>query len=143
MSYVIELRPLAHLTLEQHGHRDRCSCKDAQQACRPPYVFSISGQVGFRQALAHLISCRSRSCQKLRRAVRDGMSQKLTWLMEQNAWLGCATVQTFLYAQQQVRVTTSAFSETARHLSRCPHESCAQLRRSLLLTVRSLVGEQM
>ena|SRR3989344_1180348 len=117
-------------------------CHQAEKACMPSFVFSVPGQVNFRLALDHLLACNRRSCASLRRKVRLGMQQKLHWLFEQEAYLGCAHLQPLLYRSHSVANLDKkpTFHGVARHLAHCPHEACATLRRSLLLTVRDNVS---
>lgn len=70
------------------------------------------------------------------------MSKKLHWLFQQEALLGCITVQPFLYRTNSVLNLDDKknFTFVTKHLAHCPHESCARLRRALLLTVRSTVS---
>lgn len=118
------------------------TCEQTRRACMPSFVFSIAGQVGFRTALEHLIACRSRQCISLRKKVRESMHEKLKWLFEQDVLLGCLVVQPLLYKAHMPRNITQPqhFIAVANHLSQCPHESCATLRRALLLKVRDCVS---
>lgn len=140
MAYVFELRPLIQGGLTPT--EEACDCQTARRGCRPMFVFSISGQVGFRQALSHLLSCRAKECRHLRRRVIQSFQQKLAWLEAEGVALGCRVIQTTLASKHTGLRQGARFSELAKHLSRCPDEACAQLRRALLLTVRTLVGEQ-
>lgn len=119
-----------------------CTCAEAQHACMPSFVFSVPGQINFRRALVHLLTCPKRACASLRKKVRAGMSKKLHWLFQQEALLGCITVQPFLYRTNSVLNLDDKknFTFVTKHLAHCPHESCARLRRALLLTVRSTVS---
>lgn len=124
----------------QLGSTERVfSCSDARSGCSPAYVFSIEGQVEFRGALHHLANCSSQTCRSLRVKVRHGMAQKLKWLMNEDSLLGCVHVQPYLFGRQRVLLGTKQFSHVAAHLASCPKESCAQLRRAMLLTVREAV----
>lgn len=118
------------------------SCQEAFRGCIPSFVFSVNGQSKFRDALDHLLICQKRDCTILRKKVKDGMYEKLQWLFREDALLGCIHVQPFLYrAQRTCDVREQRyFLPVATHLSQCPHESCARLRRSLLLKVRDLVS---
>lgn len=118
---------------------ESCSCDGAKRRCLPQFVFSISGQVRFRTALSHLASCRTRHCSGLRRDVLIGMQDKLAWLLNEEVPIGCVHVQPYLYGKQRVVLNRRSFAPVALHLSRCPKESCAQLRRALLLSVREAV----
>lgn len=108
----------------------------------PSFVFSVPGQVNFRRALVHLLTCPKRACATLRKKVRLGMAQKLRWLFAEEAFLGCIAMQPFLYRTHSVLNLKDRenFMFVAKHLANCPHESCARLRRALLLTVRSTVS---
>lgn len=118
------------------------TCHDVQKACMPSFVFSVSGQTKFRAALDHLLTCQKRECSILRRKVKDGMRDKLQWLFQEDVLLGCVHVQPFLYGSSHVRDVRQQrhFMPVAEHLAMCPHESCARLRRSLLLKVRDFVS---
>ncbi len=116
-----------------------CSCEEAQKACTPAFVFSVPGQVRFRTALHHLTTCRKRDCRSLRARVFSGMEEKLKWLFRQNCLLGCVHVQPLLYGQRKVLLQRRDFPQAARHLACCPKDSCAQLRRALMLNVRERV----
>ena len=116
--------------------KHECSCQEARHGCTPAFVFSIPGQVGFRTSLHHLISCRKLNCRQLRARVITGMEHKLSWLMHERQLLGCVRVQPTLYGAKRVVMRRRDFPALAHHLSSCPRESCAQLRRSLLLSVR-------
>lgn len=108
----------------------------------PSFVFSVSGQTRFRSALDHLLACQKRECSVLRRKVKDGMREKLQWLFKEDVLLGCVHVQPFLYGSRHVSDVRQQrhFLPVAEHLAMCPHESCARLRRSLLLKVRDFVS---
>lgn len=116
--------------------KEECSCQDARRGCAPSFVFSVTGQLNFREALHHLTDCRSMSCRSLKAHVYRSMLGKLRWLMKEEFLLGCVHVQPTLYGSSRVRLERKDFSILAQHLYRCPKESCAQLRRSLLLTIR-------
>lgn len=115
-------------------------CKKAQHACMPPFVFSVSGQVEFRAALHHLITCRRRDCQQLRRKVLAGMTKKLRWLFGETVLLGCVHIQPYLFGASKITLDRHNFAAAAQHLAHCPKESCAQLRRAMLLTIREQVS---
>lgn len=119
---------------------EECDCSEARRACMPTFVFSAEGQIGFRQALDHLISCRKLECSRLRKQVIAGMRNKLEVLFDDSIILGCVHVQPSLYSVRSVRLHSDTFAVAARHLARCPKESCARLRRALLLTVRDEVS---
>lgn len=108
----------------------------------PSFVFSISGQVGFRSSLDHVVQCKKRDCASLRKKVKDGMYAKLKWLFDEEALLGCLQIQPFLYRSNTVvnLRTQRNFITVANHLAHCPSDACARLRRSLLLTVRDNVS---
>jgi hypothetical protein len=136
MSYALTLGRVGVVDVGTSWREEACSCEDAEHWCTPAFVFSVPGQVRFRAALDHLISCNKQSCRSLKAQVFLGMSAKLRWLMEEECLLGCLTVQPVLYGSRRPALKRSHFPTIARHLSRCPRESCAQLRRALLLTVR-------
>lgn len=115
------------------------SCTDARSGCSPAYVFSIDGQVEFRGSLQHLAECSSQACRSLRAKVRHGMLLKLKWLMNVESLLGCVQIQPYLFGGRRVLLDTKHFPHVAHHLASCPKESCAQLRRAVLLTVRETV----
>lgn len=108
----------------------------------PPFVFSVPGQVNFRLALDHLLTCKRRDCASLRRQVREGMQQKLRWLFQQEALLGCVLLQPMIYRAHTVinLGKNHNFQMISHHLANCPHEACARLRRSVLLTIRDNVS---
>ncbi len=118
------------------------TCREAYRGCMPSFVFSIAGQVGFRAALDHLLACRKRDCSSLRKKVREGMHLKLQWLFTEDALLGCVHIQPFLYRTNKIvnLKLPQNFATIAYHLAHCPHESCARLRRALLLRVRDNVS---
>jgi hypothetical protein len=120
--------------------KSRCNCKQAKGGCRPAFVFSIPGQVGFRTSLNHLKACKKRSCSKLRRKVITSIKTKLDWLWEEGKLLGCVQIQPLLYGSSSVILKKRDFEFVAHHLANCPQESCAQLRRALLLKIRDQVG---
>jgi len=142
MSYVLNVGAIQAYPLEAETEKVTYTCHDARQACRPTFVFSISGQVNFRSALHHLNHCHTSSCQHLRQAVIQGFTDKVRWLIEENSYLGCSTIQELLYTSKKTKLTPQVFGELATHLSRCPKEPCAQLRRAVLLKVRSVLGEK-
>jgi hypothetical protein len=115
------------------------NCEEARHGCTPAFVFSIQGQVHFRSALKHLTGCHKQSCRKLRGRVMEGMRLKLVWLLEQEILLGCIHIQPLLYGSRRITLRHQEFPIIARHLAQCPKESCAQLRRALLLKVRDTV----
>jgi len=120
--------------------KNMCDCKEARGGCRPAFVFSALGQIGWRQSLNHLKKCNKRCCQSLRKEVWEGMHEKLSWLMEEDKLLGCVQIQPLLYGAKRVTCQRRDFSLLAHHLAHCPKDSCAQLRRALLLTVRDQIG---
>lgn len=136
MAYVVTLGPLHVMPGMPASAVETCTCRQARQRCAPPFVFSIPGQVGFRTALQHLTQCEREGCRALWRRVVRAMGQKLAWLAHEDCFLGCDAVQSQLYESGKPQLELEHFSPVARHLSRCPRESCAQLRRSLLLTIR-------
>ncbi|MEX0649734.1 MAG: hypothetical protein WD200_01945 [Candidatus Andersenbacteria bacterium] len=108
----------------------------------PSFVYSVSGQVGFRSALDHLLTCNKKECITLRKDVKQGMHAKLDWLFRERVLLGCVQVQPFLYKTSRAVDLRQQkhFNTVASHLAHCPQESCARLRRSLLLSVRDQVS---
>ncbi|MBI1834027.1 MAG: hypothetical protein HYR90_04360 [Candidatus Andersenbacteria bacterium] len=117
-------------------------CQDAYHGCMPSFVFSIAGQVRFRAALDHMLTCNKQMCMSLRKKVKDGMHVKLQWLFQEDALLGCVHVQPFLYGSKNpvdIRMQRR-FLPVASHLAQCPHDSCSRLRRAMLLTIRDLVS---
>lgn len=123
----------------QHSQKD-CDCAEARRGCMPTFVFSVEGQVSFRSALAHLVTCRKSDCSKLRRLVITGMREKLETLFSEEALIGCVHVQPHVYGARRVRLTKNNFSAVCQHLANCPREACARLRRSLMLSVRDMVS---
>lgn len=119
----------------EHTDED-CSCRQARERCMPSFVFSVPGQVHFRTALRHLATCNTRECQQVKGMVFDAMQQKLRWLFQEECLLGCVIVQPALYGARRVHIHKRDFTSIAGHLARCPKETCAQLRRALLLNIR-------
>ena len=72
----------------------------------------------------------------MRSRVIKSSRTKLGWLIKEKSLLGCVHVQPFLYGRRRVLLEPKNFEEIAQHLAECPKESCAQLRRSLLLRIR-------
>jgi hypothetical protein len=62
--------------------------------------------------------------------------------MREGSLLGCIQIQPVLYGVSRVILRRKDFSILAHHLANCPKESCAQLRRALLLTIREQVRSQ-
>jgi hypothetical protein len=141
MSYALTLGQVHVLSTSPVFMKQLCSCDEARQGCIPAFVFSVPGQVRFRTSLHHLIGCRRQSCRQLRSRVFDSMSDKLDWLITEESLLGCVHIQPSLYGRERITMQRKDFPVVARHLSRCPKESCAQLRRALLLTVRNGVRQ--
>lgn len=136
MSYALSLGSLHVIADGFTPSSDYCDCKQARDWCAPSFVFSVSGQVGFRTALRHVSSCRRGSCRALRGFVIQGMSKKLAWLMAEECLLGCVHIQPSLYGSRHVTMRRRDFPIIAAHLAKCPKESCAQLRRAILLNIR-------
>ena len=136
MSYTLTLGSLHVLTEEAESVQKECSCDEARLGCTPSFVFSVAGQVGFRTALHHLSTCQKMTCKSLRASVFTVTQKKLRWLMKEESMLGCIHVQPALYGAKKVLIDKKGFPIIAEHLSRCPKESCAQLRRSVLLDIR-------
>jgi len=137
MSYALTLDPFLSLADTQVTHHtDTCACADARALCAPSFVFSIEGQVGFRSALRHLATCQKRDCRNLRSRVITSMNSKLSWLIHEECLLGCVHIQPALYGTRRVVMKRTDFPSIAAHLAKCPKESCAQLRRSVLLRIR-------
>ena len=134
---------LGYLNVEQNvaqRSQQECDCVDARRGCMPTFVFSVEGQVAFRTALHHLVRCRKAECVKLRRLVLKGMRNKLQGLFGETVLLGCVHVQPYIYGARRMRLSKDNFSTVSQHLSHCPKEACAKLRRSLLLAVRDVVS---
>lgn len=140
MSYTIAIEETSAFT--QENLSPEFGCNEAQKACMPAFVFSVAGQVGFRHALDHLVDCKKKDCISLRKKVRESMHDKLKWLFSERVLLGCVECQSFLYGVRHPMNLNEHknFAVIAAHLSRCPHEGCARLRRSVLLTVRDSVS---
>jgi len=139
MGYALTLGRVHVLAGMEGEVRHACSCDEARAGCRPAFVFSVPGQVRFRTALHHLTGCRKQSCRHLKSRVFAGMVDKLGWLLEEESLLGCVHIQPALYGAKSVSMRRRDFPAISRHLARCPKESCAQLRRALLLSVREEV----
>ena len=136
MSYALTLGSL-HVVSDTAEELDApCSCTEAHEQCRPSFVFSVAGQVGFRTALKHLAICSKTSCRTLRSRVFTTMQSKIRWLMKEESLLGCIHVQPAIYGSKRVIMAKKDFPAIATHLARCPKESCAQLRRAVLLDIR-------
>ena len=137
MSYALTLDPFLSLADAPIPHwHDSCTCTDARALCAPSFVFSVEGQVGFRSALRHLASCQKRDCRHLRSHIITSMNSKLNWLISEECLLGCVHIQPALYGSKRVTMRRADFPSIAIHLAKCPKESCAQLRRSVLLRIR-------
>jgi hypothetical protein len=138
MSYVLTVGPL-HVLSEGalREHEEKVTCHEARRSCSPSFVFSVGGQINFRSALKHVASCGESDCVALRRSLLKSSLHKLSWLMEEECLLGCVQIQPLLYGESKVKISRDDFPAIARHLAVCPKESCAQLRRSLLLTIRN------
>lgn len=141
MSFAFSLGRLNVLSGSPVPVREACSCKEAQKGCAPSFVFSVEGQIQFREALHHLTHCRKQSCRSLRTQVFGGMQRKLRWLMSEEELLGCVRAQPLLYGKSKIVLQRRDFPALAHHLAHCPRESCAQLRRSLLLKIRDEMHE--
>lgn len=140
MSYTIAIESVS--VVGQEASSGGFTCREAHKSCMPAFVFSVAGQVGFRNALEHLVDCRKKECQGLRKKVRESMHAKIKWLFAENALLGCMECQSFLYGSRQPMNLgeNKNFVLTAHHLAKCSHDSCARLRRSVLLTIRDSVS---
>ena len=136
MGYTLTLDPFLSLADAPTSPTDACTCSDARALCAPSFVFSIEGQIGFRAALRHLASCQKRECRALRSRVITSMSHKLGWLIHEECLLGCVHIQPALYGRKRMVMKRTDFPSIAAHLAKCPKESCAQLRRSVLLRIR-------
>lgn len=141
MSYSIAIGPL-QIVQETATTPRSCSCSEIQKKCTPSFVFSVAGQVGFRSALDHLVTCNKQHCSSIRKQVKESMHAKLKWLFKEEALLGCLEIQPFLYKEKRIVDLRQQkhFNPIASHLSQCPQESCARLRRSLMLAVRDQVS---
>ncbi len=139
MSYAITVGHLHFLPLDVTTVQTDCSCEDARHGCSPTYVFSIVGQISFRTALNHLAMCQKKECRSLRVRVMKGIRAKLDWLFNEESLLGCVLVQPYLFGAKRPIMKREHFPWVANHLASCPKETCAQLRRALLLTVREHV----
>ncbi|MBI4022221.1 MAG: hypothetical protein HY372_02595 [Candidatus Andersenbacteria bacterium] len=139
MSYALTLGEVYVVNNGPISVRRFCSCDEARRGCTPAFVFSVPGQVRFRTALHHLIVCQRQRCRRLRARVIDSMTMKLGWLLTEESLLGCVHIQPLLYGQERIIMQRRDFPTVAKHLARCPRESCAQLRRALLLKVRDTV----
>jgi len=131
MPYRVTIGPFELLPAVAKPSTPTCTCREAKKGCRPMYVFSVSGQVRFRTTLHHLLTCPNSGCQKLFRHVVRGAQKKLKWLEQQEAELGCAHAQRIM----------DDIPRLAHHLASCPLETCSQLRRALLLTIRETVPQ--
>lgn len=140
MSYTIAIESVN--VVGQEASADEFGCNEAHKSCMPAFVFSVAGQVGFRHALEHLVDCRKKECQSLRKKVRESINTKVKWLFSEHALLGCIECQSFLYGERHsLNVAENKnFILVASHLAKCPHDSCARLRRSVLLTIRDSVS---
>jgi len=136
MAYLLSLGTINVLAPGKTAGEDDCVCNHVQAGCMPAYVFSVSGQVNFRNSLQHLAGCNSRECRRLNKHVYWGMVDKLTWLMEEHVLLGCVQMQPLIYGSKKLTCKRKEFPVIAHHLAHCHRESCAQLRRAILLTVR-------
>lgn len=142
MSYTLSLGSIHVISDGFLPHTETCTCQQARDWCAPSFVFSIAGQVGFRVALRHLAQCRRQECRSLRRRVIDAMTRKLRWLLEEECLLGCVHVQPTLYGSRKIVMQRRDWPTVAMHLAKCPKESCAQLRRAVLLNIRDSLRPQ-
>lgn len=140
MSTALGLGIIGEATGDVSVDQKDCGCSAARRGCMPTFVFSVEGQVSFREALYHLVNCRKSECTALRKQVLSGMQVKLRMLFKDHAMLGCVHVQPLVYGVRSIRLRQKNFSAVAQHLSHCPKESCARLRRSVMLTVRDAVS---
>lgn len=136
MSYALSLGSLQIVTDDLVSEKVECTCRRAKELCTPSFVFSVEGQVGFRCALEHLADCNRLECRQLRAHIITSMIGKLEWLMKEECLLGCVHVQPLLYGSKKVIMRRKDFPIIGHHLATCPKESCAQLRRSMLLRIR-------
>jgi hypothetical protein len=136
MAYTLVLDPGFEIELQARPEASLTLCEKARQGCLPAYVFSVQGQVAWREALQHLSLCQRRNCRSLRPIIVESMQEKLGWLLEENALLGCLHIQPSLYGAKRIVFNRQQFPQVAHHLAKCPKEACAKLRRSLLLRVR-------
>ncbi len=136
MSYALTLRSLHVLSDTAEKIEEKLTCHGAREGCMPSFVFSIEGQIGFRSALQHLATCQKMSCRILRSSVFKAMQDKMRWLMKEECLLGCVHIQPSLYGSRRLLMDKKGFGAIARHLANCPKESCAQLRRAVLLDIR-------
>jgi hypothetical protein len=116
--------------------REVCSCEQSERWLTPAFVFSVPGQIRFKQALYHLLTCEHKKCHGIKYQAYKSIRQKLAWLMEEEAYLGCLHIQPLLYGAQRVVLRKKEYDGAARHLVNCPKDRCAQLRRALLLSIR-------
>jgi len=136
MSYALTIGSEHVLTDSAGNKTEECDCHTARELCAPSFVFSVEGQIGFRTALEHLSTCRTRACSTLKGKLHISMREKLNWLYKEGCLLGCVHIQPVIYGARKATLQKKDFSAIAHHLSRCPKESCAQLRRAVLLTIR-------
>lgn len=136
MSYALTIGSVHVLTDMAEKTEVQCDCHGARDFCMPSFVFSVEGQIGFRTALQHLAMCRARDCHKLKNDVFASMKSKVIWLLKEECLLGCVHVQPMLYGAKKTHIQRKDLNSITHHLGRCPKESCAQLRRALLLTIR-------
>jgi hypothetical protein len=139
MTYLVQNQSWA-LVPRQNALVTECTCQEARKLCAPPFVFSISGQVGFRHALLHLLRCSTPLCKKLCADTFCAMKEKMQWLFAENALLGCVVIQPSIYGARRVIFSKQNFKAVAHHLAHCPRESCAKLRRSMMLSIRTHVN---
>ena len=136
MSYALTIGSLHILADTASQVEETLTCHSARDFCTPSFVFSVEGQVGFRSALQHMSSCRTKECRGLKNDLYGSIKTKLHWLFKEQCLLGCIHVQPLLYGSRQANMQRKDLTAVFHHLGRCPKESCAQLRRSLLLTIR-------
>lgn len=117
------------------------TCEDAVRGCRPQYVFSVPGQVGFRLVLNHVRVCNTGSCRQLKKQIYVAVEHKLSLLIMDAKLLGCGEAQDLIYNTKKLCLRRKEFPSIAKHLSLCTEERCAQLRRAVLLTIRDQMNE--
>jgi hypothetical protein len=139
MSYALTIGNLHILPVSAQPTTPECTCEEAKRALMPAFVFSITSQIKFRIALHHIATCTAKACRALRRLTYEAAIPKLRWLFAEECLLGCVHAQSQLYGAKKVMLSRSDWPSMAMHLASCPKESCAQLRRSLLLTIRDKV----
>jgi hypothetical protein len=117
-----------------------CSCEEVKRGLAPSFVFSEEGEIGFQSSLCHLAVCQKKSCLAFKQVVFAGIKTKLDWLMEDRVLLGCHFIRPYLYRGEKIVILKKNLDSILKHLGSCDTESCAKLRRAVLLRIRDEIN---